>query len=451
MNTFTRSENTSPAERTSAQTIDLGHHASIEQQVHRWQTSEGARVRLVTDHKRPVFDLVLRFRAGSAQDSELPGIAALALYCLDQGTESFDAAQFVDQLEGLGAIMNREIHQDHALVSLRGLSVPGLRDRAVGLLADMVARPAFREPDLEKIRSRIGGHLLSRGRSSQYVLADATMSQLFANHPYATPSAGTLESLANLTVDQLRAFHRRAYSASNLDIGIVGDLSLEQAEALVNTITQALPQGWAAAPPPPPALGKPSTRSLERAGNTTVAMLTMACQVPPTSPHYPALVMLDQILGASFESRLTQELRGRLALTYDIHSNLLPLDAASLLQISWDIAPEHLDASRSRIEQILQSLSEEGPSQVELDLALSQLTGSTLRSMAANAQLAKALAKFSHQGQPADYLPRLLAALANLTPEDIRQTARSLLATQQQVFVTRGPIVEQLPLPSPDQ
>jgi len=70
---------------SSTQDLDLGHLEPFACDVQQWRTEEGARVQFVASRKRPMFDLALRFRAGSALDGAAPGLAALALYSLDQG------------------------------------------------------------------------------------------------------------------------------------------------------------------------------------------------------------------------------------------------------------------------------------------------------------------------------------------------------------------------------
>src|SRR5690606_28125411 len=127
----------------------------------------------------------------------------------------------------------------------------------------------------------------------------------------------------------------------NLDIGLVGNLAREEAEQLVNDLVRALPQGWAAQRTPPVPEYQPLDQNLTAASSATQSTLTLATKVSPHDPVFPALHLLNTILGSSYESRLTQELRTLRNLTYSISSNLNPLDAASQLQIHWDIAPHY--------------------------------------------------------------------------------------------------------------
>lgn len=432
---------------TSLLGVDLRHFQPLSPEIHRWHTKEGAQVHLVPIHDWPVFDLVLRFKAGSAADGDTPGLAALALYTLDQGTGDLDAARFADRLEGLGATLDRKISQDYAIVSLRGLSTPALRDGAMQLVTAMVAKPAFRDADIGKIRERLVNYHRSNTRSARTLLFEETARRLFSGHPYATSPAGTPEGLAGITPEQVVAFHRKAYSAQNLEIGLVGDLSLEEAETLVASLTQALPRQWMSITPAPLPLAKAQPLHIERSGASTTVLLTLPLHTYPTDTDYPALLMADEMLGGSFESRLTAELRTRRALTYTVSSNLVPMDAGCLWHIMWEVQPQYRDASQALVSNLVNCFIQHGPSLGECEFALNQTAGKLLRAMANSAALAIGLVNLGNQNLPADHLATLLDKLATLTSEDIRQAARGL-NMQHACFASLGPSVEQQPLPT---
>lgn len=430
----------------SAQGIELGKIPSLQALPEQWQTAEGTKVSFLARHERPMFDLALRFRAGSVLDGTSPGLAALVLYSLDQGTGQLDATRFAEEMAGFGAIVGRKISDDCAVITLRALSLPALRDSVMQLLTDMVARPAFRAADVAKIGERLVFNQARNGNLSTVRIAKAITAHIFSGHPYAANL--TAETIGNISDDQIRDFHKRAYSANNLDIGLVGNLAREEAEQLVNDLVRALPQGWAAQRTPPVPEYQPLDQNLTAASSATQSTLTLATKVSPHDPVFPALHLLNKILGSSYESRLTQELRTLRNLTYSISSNLDPLDAASQLQIHWDIAPHYRDASGALVSGILACLRERGPSQAECDMALNQIAGKLHDDLADSAKMAQALATYSHQGLPQDHLATFLDKLSVLTPANLREAAQVWLNAPL-VFITTGPDTEQLPLPTP--
>ncbi|MNM69647.1 Peptidase M16 inactive domain protein [compost metagenome] len=436
---------TAMANLQSAHDIELGQVPPLPAAPETWRTAGGAKVSFIETHDRPMFDLALRFRAGSVLDGASPGLAVLVLYSLDQGTEQLDAAQFAEQMAGHSAILGKKISEDSAVITLRCLSLPTLRASVMQLFTDMLARPAFPEPDVAKIRERLAFNRARLGSHPVIRLTDTTNAHVFTGHPYASsPTADTITSISN---EQVRAFHQRAYSANNLDIGLVGDLTREEAEQLINDLVRALPQEWAATAPPSVPENQHLVRHLEAAGSTTRAILTVSSKVSPRDPVFPALTLLNVILGDTYESRLSQELRSLRSLTYAIQSVLTPLDAGSLLQIHWDIAPQYRDAAGALVSGILACLRDRGPSQAECDLAVNQIANKLHHDLANNAELAKQLATDSHQGLPADHLATLLEKLRALTPANLREAAQVWLSHDAEVFVTLGPVTEQLPLP----
>lgn len=435
---------TAMANLQSAQDIELAQIPPVQVAPERWQTAEGAKVSFIETHDRPMFDLALRFRAGSVLDGTSPGLAALVLYSLDKGTEQLDAAQFAAQMAGYSAILSRKISDDSAVITLRCLSLPTLRASAMQLLTDMLARPALRKADIGKVRKR-----MAFNRSNPDIpwiqLAKTTTAHVFNGHPYA--SSPTKDTINSISDEQIRAFHQQTYSANNLDIGLVGDLTREEAEQLINDLAQALPQGQATPAPPPAPEYQHLVRHLEAGGSATQAMLIVASRVTPRDPVFPALTLLSVILGGTYESRLTQELRTLRKLTYAIQSSLKPLDAASVLEIRWDTEPQYRDAAGALVSGLLACLRERGPSQVEFDMAVNQIAGGLHHYLANNANLAEALAIHSHQGLPADHLATFLEKLGALTPADLRKAAQEWLSPDAEVFVTLGPATTQLPLP----
>ncbi|WDM59129.1 insulinase family protein [Pseudomonas sp. NEEL19] len=430
----------------SAQGIDLGHIPDLQAHPEHWRTAEGTRVSFLARHDRPMFDLALRFRAGSVLDGAHPGLAALVLYSLDQGTGQLDATRFAEDMAGFGAILGRRISDDSALVTLRALSLPALRDSAMQLLTEMLASPALRAGDVAKIGERLVFSQARYGNHPLLRITKAATAHIFSGHPYAATL--TAQTIASIGDDQIRAFHQQAYSANNLDIGLVGNLTREEARQLVDDLVRALPQGWAAQRTPSVPDYQALDLNLAAASSTTQATLTLATNVSAQDPVFPALYLLNAILGSSYESRLTQELRTLRNLTYAISCDLRPLDAASQLQIHWDIAPHYRDASGALVSAILACLREHGPSQAECDMAVNQIAGKLHDSLADRARMAQALATYSHQGLAPDHLGTFLGKLSALTPANLREAAQVWLQAPQ-VFVTSGPVTEQLPLPKP--
>jgi len=435
----------------SAQGVDLDLFEPIDTQVKAWTTDSGTAVKFVEARGLPIVDIVLQFRAGTTQDTVLPGLASLAFYMLDEGSQQHTATQQAEQLERLGAVMEKQIRLEHATLSLRSLSTEALFDPALALFIDLVARPAFTADALAKIKSQLLRHSASREHHPRLRARSEAFRHMFSGHQYGNPLGSTEQGIDQATPEDLRRFHQRAYCASNLDIVVVGDLSLAQAQAVSQQISQALPQGWSAIELPATAPAAGTTLNVEQPGASTAVLIALPMSMPANHPQYPALVLASEVLGSGIASRLMNELRHRRGLTYGIYTRVNALSAGGLFSAEWDIAPEYVEGSQVLVETLLREFIEQGPTQAELQVARKQLAGQLLRDVAQNKLLAALLTQINHQRQPADFLDSYIERLARLTPADVRAVMQRQLDLSQAVRVSVGPPTEQQPLPATDQ
>lgn len=435
----------------SALGLDLDQFDTPHTQVQAWTTAAGTGVKFVEARGLPIVDVVLRFKAGTTQDTAQPGLAALTLYLLDEGSQRSTAAQQAEQMERLGAIMEKQVRLEHATLSLRSLSSKAILGPALELFTDLVAHPAFAAPALEKVRRQLLRHDASREYLPRLRARSEVFRHLFNGHPYGNPLGSTVQGLASATVDDVRAFHQRAYAASNLEMVLVGDLSLTEAQAIAHQLSQALPQGWSATDLPATPSVPPATLHVEQAGTSTAVVLALPMNVPANDPEYLALVLGSEVLGAGLESRLMIELRQRRGLTYGIYSSLSAMSAGGLFSIEWEIAPALVQGSQALVTTLLGDFIDQGPTQAELDLARKQLAGQLLRGVAQNKSLAAWLTEITYQQQPADHLNTYIERIGRLTPADIRAVMQRRLDLSHKVMASVGPQVVQQPLPATDQ
>ena len=435
----------------SAQGLDLDRFASIQTQVQAWTTETGTTVKFVEARGLPIVDLILRFRAGSVQDTAQPGLAALTLYMLDEGSHQYTATQQAEHIERLGAIIAKQMRLEHATLSLRSLTTPAVLEPALALFTDLVANPAFTSSALEKIKKQLLHSSAARERRPELRARSEAFRHLFRGHPYGRPLGVTEEGVAAVTPDDLRVFHQRAYCASNLEMVVVGDMSLAEAQALSRQVSQALPQGWTAIDLPAVPAATPATISIEQPGTSSAVLLALPLNLPANDPQFPALLLASDVLGEGLESRLMVELRERRGLTYGVYSHLSPLRAGGLFTVEWEIAPAHVEGTEELVMTVLRDFIEQGPTEAELQLARKQLEGQLLSGVAQNRRLAALLAELSHQRQPDNHLNTYIERINSLSPADVRAAMQRHLDLSYRVKVNVGPSVEQQPLPAPDQ
>ncbi|RCL28202.1 peptidase M16 [Pseudomonas sp. AFG_SD02_1510_Pfu_092] len=435
----------------STQGLDLDQFETLHTPVQAWTTMAGTGVKFVEAHGLPIVDVVLRFKAGTSQDTDQLGLAALTLYMLDEGSQRHTATQHAEQLERLGAITQKEIRLEHATLCLRSLSNQARLDAALELFMDLAANPAFPALALEKIKQQLQSLNASRERQPVLRARKEAYRHLFNGHPYGTSLGSTRQGIEAITVDDLRRFHQRAYAASNLEMVLVGDLSLSEAQAIAQRISEALPQGWAAAELPSPPMTTSATINIDQPGASSAALLALPMNVPANDPEFLALILGSEVLGGGFESRLMTELRQRRGLTYGIYSRVKPLSAGGLFAVEWEIAPHYVQGSQALVEAQMREFIDKGPTPAQLQFARKQLVGDLLRAVAQNQSLAALLTEVTQQRQPADHLNTYIERISAITPADVRRVMQRRLNLDGKVLVSVGPRADQQALPATDQ
>jgi predicted Zn-dependent peptidase len=134
---------------------------------------------------------------------------------------------------------------DASTIGVSGLA--RFADRAFAILADLALRPRFDPAEFERVRERRLNRLLQL-RDMPPAVADRTfVSLIYPGHPYGHLAVGTEESLRETTLDEVLAFHRRAYTLSHATLIVVGDGKHDQ---FVDMARRAVGAHETAAPEP---------------------------------------------------------------------------------------------------------------------------------------------------------------------------------------------------------
>lgn len=420
-------------------------------EIQNWQTEGGARVLFVEARELPMFDLRLTFAAGSSQDGGVPGLAMLTNAMLNEGVEGKDVTAIAQGFEGLGADFSNGSYRDMAIAGLRSLSAADKREPALALFSQVVGRPTFPEDALQRIRNQVLTGFEFQKQNPGKLASLELFEQLYREHPYAHPSEGTPDSIPGIGVEQLRDFHRRAYTAGNVVIALVGDLSREEAEAIATQVSNALPQGAALSAPAVPNSPQATREHIDFPSNQTHLLLAQL-GIPRGHPDYAALYLGNQILGGGgFGTRLMEEVREKRGLTYGIYSGFSPMQTNGPFMINLQTRADLAEGTLELVQRLVAEFLQDGPTEAELERSKRQIAGSFPLSTASNADIVGQLGSIGFYGLPLSYLEDFMQQVQALSVEDVKAAMNTHLSADGFVIVTAGPEVEQKPLPPPSE
>lgn len=417
--------------------------------IQQWHTTAGTKVLFMAAPELPMFDLRLTFAAGSSKDQHASGLASLTNAMLNEGTGTLNAGDIAARFEDVGAQFSSGSYRDMAVVTLRSLNDPKLSAPALELFSTVVAQPSFPADSLARIKNQLLAGFEYQKQDPGTLASLKLFEQLYDNHPYASPSSGTAESIPAMTRQQLQDFHRTYYTANNAQIALVGDLTLEQAKVISEQVSARLPTGAAAATAPKPSASGASKTHIEFPSTQTQIFFAQLA-VQRGDPDYPALFLGNQILGGGgFGTRLMEEVREKRGLTYGIYSSLSPMQATGPFMINVKTRAQLSEVTLELVQDLLREYIANGPTEAELADAKRESLGSFPLSAASNSAIVGQLAAIGFYDMPLTWMSDFMQDLQQLSVADVHDAFKRHLDPEQLVIVTAGPTVEQLPLPEP--
>ncbi|BAQ77499.1 peptidase M16-like protein [Pseudomonas sp. Os17] len=417
--------------------------------VQTWNTAEGAKVLFVEARELPMFDMRLIFAAGSSQDGNTSGLALLTNAMLNEGVPGKDVGAIARGFESLGADIGNGAYKDMAVVSLRSLSAVDKREPALKLFAEVVGKPTFPADSLARIKNQLLAGFEYQKQNPGKLASLELMQRLYGTHPYAHASEGNAKSVPGISLAQLQAFHAKAYTAGNVVIALVGDLSRSDAEAIAAQVSAALPKGPALAKVEQPTEPKASIGHIEFPSSQTNLMLAQL-GIDRDDPDYAAVSLGNQILGGGgFGTRLMSEVREKRGLTYGVYSAFTPMQARGPFMINLQTRAEMSEGTLKLVQDVFADYLKNGPTQKELDDAKRELAGSFPLSTASNADIVGQLGAMGFYNLPLSYLEDFMRQSQELTVEQVKAAMNKHLSVDKMVIVSAGPTVAQKPLPPP--
>jgi zinc protease len=388
--------------------------------VEKSRLANGLRVWTVRHPQVPVVAFVLLVARGSAADPPgQDGLAATTADMLDEGSGDRSAIEMHESLARLGAQFDTDIGSDATVVSLTVLS--RVADRAVALLGDMVARPALREDDFERVR-RLRVHRLAQLRDSPGTVADrAFLKLIYGADPYGHAPQGSESTLDALAVDDVRRFHAQGVRPSATTLVAVGDcdhagITKLAAEAFGDWTGAAASDALAPIDVPL----APRLAIVPRAGAPQSELRIGHVAAARSTPDYYALALGNTILGGQFVSRVNLNLREDKGVTYAARTafEFRRRPGPFVLQVSVQTAATGVAIG----ESIGEIAGIRGPRPIradELALAIAALTRGYARNFESAEQIARAVVQLALHELPDDYYDQFVPTIERVTVDDV--------------------------------
>lgn len=192
----------------------------------------------------PLVSFRILMNIGSINDPPgKEGLCALTLSMLANGgsqslTYKEIQKRFFPMAASLGLSVEKEMSVFTGTVHVDNL------EKYYAIIKDMLLDPGFREDDFKRIKTNQLNFLektLVSNMDEQFGKEILNL-MMYEGHPYGHHEAGTVETLKNLTIDDVKAFYAEHFVQGNIVIGLIGGFSSDFSDEIMSDFA-ALPEG----------------------------------------------------------------------------------------------------------------------------------------------------------------------------------------------------------------
>ena len=408
---------------------------------------KGAKAYLVQTKALPMVDIEVSIDAGDRYDpAGKSGLADMVAGLMNYGVKSekgvLTEAQIADEIADLGANIGLSVSGERAILRIRSLSRKDLRDRAVQLAAAMLSAPTYDSKIVEREKQRTITSLLEAETKPEFVLERRFKKSVYGNYPLA--DSPTVKSVAALSANDLRQFHKQFYRGDRMIVSIVGDVDRAQAEEIVKALLKQIPASGQPIAKLPELERSPveplAQREIQIPFDSQQAHIAMGMTaVARNNPDYFPLLVGNYILGGGgFVSRLMAEVREKRGLAYSVFSYFIPGKENGIfqagLQTKNDQAALALEVMSSTTAQFIA----DGPTPSELVAAKANLVNGYPLRIDNNRKLLDNVSSIAWNDLPLDTMDVWTKQVEAVTLEQVKTAFQKYLAMDRMKIVVLG-------------
>jgi predicted Zn-dependent peptidase len=378
----------------------------------------------------------LAIRAGNVnEEADEIWLADLTGDYLMEGTTSRDAEAIARAAAEMGGSVDVGVSPDETTVGGDALSefAPDL----VRLVADIALNPAFPPDEIDRLEADLVRQVTIARSEPQQIALEKFRQVMYPNHSYGRIFP-TTEMLEGYTREEVQAFYAANYGAARSHLYVSGRFDADDVEAAIREAFSGWARGSAPSANPPSPVSERKVWLIDRPG-AVQSTLYIGLPVPdPSHEEYVDLLVTNTLIGGSFNSRITQNIRETKGYTYSPFSVISSrMRDAYWVQVA-DVTTAVTGPSLHEIFHEIDRLQEAPPSPEELEGIQNYLAGVFVLQNGNPAAIIGQLRFLDLHGLDRSYLEEYVSNVYAVTPEDVSRLAREYLDDSKMIIVVAG-------------
>jgi predicted Zn-dependent peptidase len=400
----------------------------------------GLRLYILEDNSLPIVRASVRLNCGGyLEPAEKVGLGTICGTVLRTGgTAKWTGDQIDEALESVGASVETSIGATSGSASMYTLAEN--LDLGMEVLAEVLRRPAFNQEkiDLAKVGLRSG---ISRRNDDPFSIGirEFLKAVYGADSPFARyPEYATVDAV---TRTDLMMFHQACFHPENVQLAIWGAVNKDEIIAKVKQYFGDWEKGSFPVPPPPKVDYKyeQGIYYAEKAdvNQTNIIMGHVGGFV--TDPDYPALIVMNNILGGSFASRLFNNVRSKEGLAYSVGGAYTANVAYP--GTFYSFASTKSETTAKAIKEIIKqikSMQTIPPTPAEMSIGKDGYLNSFVFNFDSRSEVISRMMYYDFYGLPEDFLAKEKESVEKVTPADVMAAANRAIHSDALKIVVVG-------------
>lgn len=405
----------------------------------RVQLPNGMVIFLTEDHELPLIDATARIRGGSR--SEPAGKSGMLDIYGDVwrtgGTEQRTGDAMDDFLEARAAKLETGSSSDSTFISLSCLK--GDFDDVFKMFVELLQHPAFRDDKLALAKDQMNTGIARRNDDTDSIAERESVKLAYGpENPYArVPEYWTVSAVSR---EDLLAWHKQHVYPNEIIFGITGDFDAKEMEAKLRDAFANWPKGpEAQAPQIQFTPAKPGVYFVNKSDVNQSDIRMVGLGIERKNPDYFSLVVMNEILGGGFSSRLFSNLRTKAGLAYSVgggigsgwdHPGISSFDMGTKSATTVD----GIEGLRSE----LANMKKTPPTASELQRAKDNILNSFIFRFDTPSKVLRERMSYEYYGYPSNWLDTYHTAIEKTTLADVNRVVDKYVHPEQLAVLVVG-------------
>lgn len=362
-------------------------------------------------------------------------LADLTGRMLREGTTGLNFAALSKKAAMMGGSLSVSVGVTQTTIS--GVVLSEYAPDFIRLISELVNHPSFPATEIDRLKSDLKRRLVTQRAVPQMQAQEQFYEAIYKDHPYGHlfPTEAMIDSY---TTQMVKDFYEQNFGAKRSVLYVVGKFDEKAVQQAVNTSLTAWRAGPEVAYPPVNPIPSADTLLIDRKGAPQTTLMVGLPVVTPTSKDYVPLLVTNSLLGGSFGSRITSNIRENKGYTYSPFSTIQNRKGSALWYEQADVTSEHTIDALMEIEKEVKRLQVEPPTKEELAGIQNYEAGIFVLQNSTPAGIIGQLNFLDLYGLDDSYLNNYVKNIYKVTPEVVTQTVRNYVQYDKMTKVMIG-------------